>query len=131
MPIFVHVNFKQEPLFCRGQRVGIIRQIKLWLGIPMTFKSFASEDVYRIAPRSVSYLQAFSDDEFQRRKAAREADIEKQKKAAEEARKRNPNPGDEPKKVIPGNRNRKPNPEVKPPAAVLVQEGLAPAPEKK
>jgi hypothetical protein len=131
MPIFVHVNFKQEPLFCRGHRIGIIRLLKLWLGIPMTFKSFASEDVYRIAPRSVSYLQAFSDDEFQRRKAAREAEIEKQKKAAEEARKRNPNPGDEPKKVIPSGKNRKPNPEVKAPATVQVQEGLAPEPDNK
>lgn len=108
MPIFVHVNFKQEPLFCRGHRVGIFRSLCLFLRLPTWWRSQASEDAFCVPSSSVSYIQSISDELFSARKTAREKQIEEQKKAAEEAQKRNPNPGPEPAAAIPqGNKHRR------------------------
>jgi len=89
MPIIYHTSGGQQ-FFGRGEHLGAWTRILLMLRLPVTVRSIFSEDVHTIPAQSIAHIQAFTDDEFERRKAMQA-----------EARKRNPNPGPQPKRVMP------------------------------
>jgi len=93
MPIIYHTNGGQQ-FFARGEHLGVWARILLMLRLPVTVHSIFSEDVHIIPAQSIAQIQAFTDDEFERRKAMAEA------RAAED-KKRNPHPGAGPKLVVP------------------------------
>jgi hypothetical protein len=94
MPVFIFLHSKQEALVTRGERLGGWKRILLWFGFPVSFQAMASEDVYYLTQRSISYHQSFSDAELRLR-------MDRQKSAQAAEVRRNPNPGTEPKRVTP------------------------------
>jgi hypothetical protein len=78
----------------RGEHIGFLKRILLWLGFPVKWRAMQSDDVYYIQGRSISYPQAFSDVELQRRVA-----MQQEQQAANA--KRNPKPGPAPKAIVP------------------------------
>jgi hypothetical protein len=90
MPIFVFLHSRQEPIVARGEHLDILKRILIWFGFPVRFQSMQSDDVYNIPARSLSHTQELPDAELQRRMAMQAA-----------ARKKNPNPGSEPKRIVP------------------------------
>jgi hypothetical protein len=90
MPIFVFLHSRQEPIVARGEHLDILKRILIWFGFPVRFQSMQSDDVYNIPARSLSHTQELPDAELQRRMAMQA-----------EARRKNPRPGPEPKRIVP------------------------------
>jgi hypothetical protein len=94
MPIFIFLHSQKEPLITRGEHLSVWKRILLRFGFAVPFKAMASEDVYYLAQRSISYPQEVSDADIQLR-------MERQKTAQAAEAKRNPNPGPAPKMAPP------------------------------
>jgi hypothetical protein len=92
MPIIFNPNSEQQ-IVGRGERLGICKKILMFVGFPVDIRSPYSEDIYTVSKYYPPVLQ-ITDDAAQRRVA-----IARERAAAE--KKRNPNPGNAPKAIVP------------------------------
>jgi hypothetical protein len=92
MPIIFNPNSEQQ-IVGRGERLGICKKILMFVGFPVDIQSPYSEDIYTVSKYYPPVLQ-ITDETAKRRQAIA------QERAVAQA-KRNPNPGSEPRRIVP------------------------------
>jgi hypothetical protein len=95
MPIFIFTNSGRDPLVARGERLGVFVRILLMLGLPAMFQALDADDWFTVPARSIDKIQTFTDEVLRTRQAAHAAQQQAQGKV-------NPNPGNQPRLVVPG-----------------------------
>lgn len=92
MPLVFLPNTQQQ-VVARGERLGWCKKFLMWVGWPVDVQSQFSDDVYTITKHHPPILQIKDEDAMRRRAAARAQ--------SEAEAKKSPNPGREPRIVIP------------------------------
>ena len=95
MPVIFFPNTQQQ-VIARGDRLGWMKKLLLWLGFPVDVRSAYNEDVWTLTKHHPPILQ-ITEDEAMRRRAEGQA-------RAEAEAKKNPNPGAKPRLYVPGGR---------------------------